>query len=200
VVNARHDVIVVGASSGALDALTDLLAALPALGEASMLVVVHLPAAPPNLLPSALARRTSLPVREARDKEPLVRSALYVAPPDYHLLVERERTLSLSRDPAVHHARPSIEVLFDSAAAAFGPRAIAVLLTGANADGGTGLAAVAAAGGIVAVQDPATARSPEMPRAGLAALAARSLAPALVAAPAAIGAWLAGLVAPGGHP
>jgi two-component system, chemotaxis family, protein-glutamate methylesterase/glutaminase len=195
VVSASLEAVAVGGSAGALDALTALLAGLPAGWRTSILLVVHIRPEPPSLLPDVLAARTRLDVREARDKEPIAPATIYVAPPDYHLLVERERTLSLSRDPAVHYTRPAIDILFESAASAFGPSLAGVLLTGANADGARGLAAIRAAGGRVAVQDPATAVSPVMPAAGLAALAALGLAADCTGGPPAIATWLGRIAA-----
>jgi two-component system chemotaxis response regulator CheB len=191
------EAVAIGGSAGALEALTALLAGLPAGWRTAILLVVHVRPEPPNLLPEVLALRTRLEVREARDKEPIAPATIYVAPPDYHLLVERERTLSLSRDPAVHYTRPAIDVLFESAAAAFGPALAAVLLTGANDDGARGLAAIRAAGGRVAIQDPATAASRTMPAAGLAALAAIGETADCTGAPAALGAWLGQLAMEG---
>jgi two-component system chemotaxis response regulator CheB len=191
------EAVAVGGSAGALDALTDLLAALPEGWQTAILVVVHVRPEPPSLLSEVLAARTRLDVREARDKEPIAPATIYVAPPDYHLLVERERTLSLSRDPAVHYTRPAIDVLFESAAIAFGRALAGVLLTGANADGARGLAAIRAAGGRVAVQDPSTAPSPTMPAAGLAALAALGDAADCIGGPSALGAWLGKITAEG---
>jgi two-component system chemotaxis response regulator CheB len=184
----RLEAVVVGGSAGALDALDALLAGLPASFDTSILLVVHVPAAPPNLLPQVLATRTRLAVCEARDKQPIAPATLYIAPADYHLLVERERTLSLSRDPAVSFTRPSIDVLFESAAAVYGPAVAGIILTGANSDGAAGLAAIAAAGGLTAVQDPATAQSRQMPRAAIAAVPG---GPDVVAEPRRLAAWLA---------
>jgi two-component system chemotaxis response regulator CheB len=189
------EAVAIGGSAGALDALTDLLAGLPASWQTAILLVVHVRPEPPSLLPEVLAARTRLDVREARDKEPIAPATIYVAPPDYHLLVERERTLSLSRDPAVHYTRPAIDVLFESAAIAFGPALAGVLLTGANDDGARGLATIRAAGGRVAVQDPATAASGTMPAAGLAALAALGEAADCTGGPSALGAWLGEITA-----
>lgn len=181
------EAVVIGGSAGALDALTALFTGLPARWRTAILVVVHVRPEPPSLLSQVLAARTGRAVREARDKEPIAPATIYVAPPDYHLLVEREHTISLSRDPAVHYARPSIDVLFESAAAAFGPALTGVLLTGANDDGARGLAAIRAAGGRAAVQEPTTASVRTMPVAGLAALGG---AADCVADPAGLGAWL----------
>jgi two-component system chemotaxis response regulator CheB len=187
VVSRPLDAVVIGGSAGALDALTALFAGLPAGWRTAILVVVHVRPEPPSLLSEVLAARTRLAVREARDKEPILPATIYVAPPDYHLLVERERTISLSRDPAVHYARPAIDVLFESAATAYGTGLAGVVLTGANDDGARGLAAIRAAGGRAAVQEPATATVRIMPAAALAALAG---AADCVADPAGLGVWL----------
>jgi two-component system chemotaxis response regulator CheB len=144
-----------------------------------------------SLLFDVLAPVSGLPVREALDKMPLEPGAVYLAPPDYHLLVEREHTIALSRDAAVHFSRPAIDVTFESAAAAFGPSLVGILLTGANEDGAAGLAAIAQAGGRIAVQDPASAHAPEMPLAALAACH-----PELVADPVRIASWLRFLLPP----
>ena len=176
--------IVIGGSAGSLDALRQLLPALPA--TAAVAIVIHIPPTMPSLLPEVLRTYCALAVVEAVDKLALVPGTIVVAPPDYHLLVERERTVALSRDPAEHFSRPAIDALFRSAAIALGPDAIGVLLTGANEDGAEGLAAIQAHGGRIAVQDPLRAPSPEMPRAALA-----RCTPDLVADPQRIGAWLA---------
>jgi two-component system, chemotaxis family, protein-glutamate methylesterase/glutaminase len=156
-----------GGSAGAIEALGEIV---PCLGPGSppVLVVVHLPPDVPSLLPVIFARRASVEVVEALDKQPLVRGQLTFAPPDYHLLVEDDASIALSRDPAVNLSRPAIDPLFESAAAVFGPSALAVLLSGANHDGVSGLREIRRAGGRTFVQDPRTAVSPEMPRAALA--------------------------------
>jgi two-component system chemotaxis response regulator CheB len=159
-------VVVMGASMGGIEALGQVLPRLT--GAFSVVVVLHLAAQAPSLLPDLFGAHCTFAVKEAEDKEPLAPGTIYFAPPDHHVLIERSLCLALSGDGPVHHSRPSIDVLFESAAEALGPRVAAVLLTGANADGAAGLAAVAAAGGTVVVQDPATARAAEMPRAGLA--------------------------------
>jgi len=132
-------------------------------------VVLHLPEDHESRLPLVFADRMHLPVLEALDKAPLMPATLYFAPPGYHLSVERERCFSLSCEPPVLFSRPSIDVLLSSAADAYGPALAALVLTGANEDGAQGLAQVHEAGGITAVQDPAHAQSPTMPRAALRA-------------------------------
>jgi two-component system chemotaxis response regulator CheB len=179
-------VVVIGGSAGALDAIRELLAAIPEQQAAAFAIVVHISPTAESLLASVVGGYTGMHVREAVDKLPLEPGCIVVAPPDYHMLVERDLTIALSRDGAEHFSRPAIDPLFDSTAASVGPRAIGVLLSGSNADGASGLAALGAAGAKVCVQDPASASAPEMPRAGIAAIT-----PHVVASPAAIGHWIA---------
>ncbi len=161
--------VVVGASAGALDALSIVLPALPAGYPLAVLVVVHLPGDRASYLADILGAKCRLPVAEATDKEPIRAGAVYLAPPDYHLLVEADFRLSLSGEEPVLYSRPSVDVLFESAADAYGPGLVGVVLTGASADGARGLAAVAAAGGLALVQRPDTAQAAAMPSAALAA-------------------------------
>jgi two-component system chemotaxis response regulator CheB len=161
------EAIVIGGSAGGLEALGVILPALPADFALPIAVVLHLPPSKPSYLSDVLGARTRLPVREPDDKEPVLRGHLYVAPPNYHLLIERGREFSLSVDALVHFSRPSIDVLFESAAEAYGSGVIAVLLSGANEDGAQGLAAVRKAGGETIVQAPATCVVATMPEAGL---------------------------------
>ena len=123
----------------------------------------------PTARPTAeiFGRRTRLRVKEADDKDAVSSATLYFAAPGYHLLVERDRSLSLSQDDAVHFSRPSIDVLFESAADVWGPQVAGVLLTGANEDGAAGLEAIHRVGGLTVIQDPAEAAVPTMPRAAL---------------------------------
>jgi len=168
--------IVMGASAGAIEALSHILPQLPAAFPLPILIVVHVPADRSNFLAPLFAAKCRLDVREADDKEPMSAGTVYFAPPDYHLLVEADGTISLSNEEAVQHSRPSIDVLFESAADAFGESTVAVLLTGANADGAAGLKSISDAGGIAIVQDPASAYADAMPSAGLkASPAARTL-------------------------
>lgn len=175
--------IAIGGSSGALEALSVILPVLPADFPVPVAIVLHVPPHRPSMLAAVLGARCALPVRDADDKEPLAPGTVFVAPPNYHLLVERHGAFALSIDPAVHYSRPAIDVLFESAAEAYRERLVAVLLAGANDDGAHGLARVKALGGTAIVQDPATAHSPEMPAAGLRAAAVdRVLSPAGIAA------------------
>ena len=164
--------IVIGASTGGVEALLQILPALRADAMVSVLVVLHLPRERSSLLVEIFAPRCRLPVREVQDKDPILTGTIYFAPPDYHLLVDDGPSLALSMDPPVEHSRPSVSVLFESAAAVYGPRLLAVLLTGAGSDGASGLQAVQRAGGMTVVQQPASARMPQMPEAALARVTA----------------------------
>lgn len=155
--------VAIGASAGAIQALSVILPALPVEFPLPILVVVHIPADRSNILAPLFEKKCQLAVQEAEDKEPGRPGTVYFAPPDYHLQVEPDGTLSLSSDEAVQHSRPSIDVLLESAADAFGPALIGIVLTGANADGAAGLKAVVEAGGTGLVQEPATAYADAMP-------------------------------------
>lgn len=159
--------VVIGASVGAVEALGVILPEFPASWPHPVIVVVHLPRRNDSLLPSIFGARCALPVKEAEDKEPLCAGTIYFAPPDYHLLVNPDLTLALSSDEPVHFSRPSVDVLFESAADVFGDAVTGVILTGANDDGAAGLAAISAGGGTCVVQDPATATGRPMPDAAL---------------------------------
>ena len=163
--------VVVGASWGGLDALRVLLAGLPADLGAPVIVVQHRGTRSTAVYRNLLASATPLDVREAEDKQSLVAGTVLLAPPGYHLLVERDGDhVALSVDAAVSHARPSIDVLFESAAETHRERCIGVVLTGAGADGSRGLARIAELGGVAIVQDPAGAERSEMPAAALLAV------------------------------
>lgn len=161
--------IVIGASAGALDALSQILPSLPENYPLPVLAVVHLPADKKSILAELLDMKCRVSVKEAEDKEPLTAGVVYFAPPDYHLMVEKEGTISLSSEEPVLYSRPSIDVLFESAADAYGNGLAGVVLTGANEDGAHGLAAVEAAGGRCIVQHPHEAYAPIMPLAALKA-------------------------------
>lgn len=168
----HFDAVVIGASAGGVEAISTLLPALPAGLAAAVFVVLHLPRDRPSLLLDIFQPRCALPVREAEDKEPVEPGTVYLAPPDYHLLVDAGPQLSLSADPPVNWSRPSIDVLFESAADAYRSRLLGIVLTGASDDGAAGAAAIVRAGGQVLVQDPQGAHSPLMPRAALHRVAA----------------------------
>jgi two-component system chemotaxis response regulator CheB len=159
----RIEAIVMGGSTGALEALSVLLPALPARASFPVAIVVHVPSGRPSRLAELLGGWTALPVREPEDKEPIAAGIVYVAPPSYHLLVEATRTFALSVDEAVNFSRPAIDVLFQSAADAYREGLVGVVLSGANADGARGLAAIKRRGGRTIVQDPDGAPAPQMP-------------------------------------
>jgi signal transduction histidine kinase len=145
---ATAEAIVVGGSAGALEALSTLLADLPDDFTVPIVIVLHLPRHKPSVLPEVVAAKAGRPVREPLDKEPVSGSMIYVAPADYHLLIDREVVFAFSVDEPVNFSLPSIDVLFESAADVFGARLIGVLLSGANADGASGLKAIEDAGGL----------------------------------------------------
>lgn len=173
----RIDAVAIGASAGGVEALSLLLPALPAGLRAAVLIVVHLPRERASVLADIFASKCARPVREAEDKEPVEPGTVYFAPPDYHLLVDRAGPsgagpsgagqpgvqFALSADDLVNFSRPSIDVLFESAADIYGRRLLGIILTGANHDGAAGLAAVHEAAGITVVQHPDTAQSSLMP-------------------------------------
>lgn len=171
------EIIVIGGSAGAIDALSKILRELPAGFAIPIAVVVHLPPGRPSALAEVLASKGVLSVREADDKEPIQPGNVYVASPGYHLLVEREGWFSLSVDELVHFSRPSIDVLFESAAEARTTGAVGVLLSGANEDGALGLKRIREAGGTTVAQAPATALVPAMPEAAIAMNAATHVLP-----------------------
>lgn len=162
------ETIVVGASAGGVEALLTIFGQLPATFSLPIIAVLHLPDERRSQLAEVFARRLSIPVKEARDKETVEKGTLYFAGPGYHLSVEHDRSLSLSQEDRVHHSRPAIDYLFASAADVYGPRLLAILLTGANQDGAQGLAHVKQSGGTTIVQDPKEARIAVMPLAALA--------------------------------
>ena len=161
--------IVIGASAGAVEALGSILPSIPKGFRLPLVVVVHIPPDKHSLMAELFAAKCQVEVVEAEDKMPIEPGVIYFAPPDYHLLVEADKTLSLTGDEPVLYSRPSIDVLFESAADAFGPHLIGLILTGANQDGANGLAAIVKAGGTAIVQDPQTAFAAAMPEAAIKA-------------------------------
>jgi two-component system chemotaxis response regulator CheB len=161
--------VVIGASAGAVQALQVVLPALPADYALPVLVVVHVPPDRSNVLLPLFQAKCRIAVKEAEDKEAILGGVIYFAPSDYHLLVEADGSAALSWDEPVNYSRPSIDVLFESAADAYGAGLVGVILTGANHDGAAGLKAVMEAGGVGIVEDPAEALAPAMPEAALEA-------------------------------
>jgi two-component system chemotaxis response regulator CheB len=159
---ATHDTIVVGASAGGVQALTELVEGLPADLQAAVFIVLHVSADAPSLLPGILGRVSKLPVNHANDGEPIKQGRIYVARPNHHLLIEKAH-VRLVHGPKENLHRPSIDALFRSAALWTGPRTIGVVLTGALDDGRAGMRAIQQRGGITIVQDPSEAPFSSMP-------------------------------------
>ena len=172
-----YEVVALGASWGGMEALGTLLEALPEDFHLPIVIAQHRGTTNnEELLERILAKSTKLEVVGANDKDPLQRGRVYVAPADYHLMVEQGH-VALSTEDVVQFARPSVDVLFESVADAYGSRAVGVLLTGVNEDGAEGLARIAAAGGLTVAQDPATAERGQMPAAAIALGAAKRVLP-----------------------
>jgi two-component system chemotaxis response regulator CheB len=186
-----YDLIVVGTSWGGLHALRELLEALTPDFDTPIAVVQHrMAGSDSTILPTLLDQVSHIKVVDADDKMPIERGHMYIGPADYHLLVEEEG-LALSTDELVHFSRPSVDVLFESAADVYRSRLVGVLLTGANNDGCRGAGTIRAHGGVTIAQDPATAESPMMPRSAIEAGVIQ-----LVMDVQAIGRFLAGLCTP----
>jgi two-component system, chemotaxis family, protein-glutamate methylesterase/glutaminase len=163
-----YAVLAIASSAGGVSALRAVLGDLGDSFPAPILVVQHLDPRHETILPGVLARRTSLKVKLAEDREQAVAGVVYIAPPNHHLLIGRGDTLSLTETELVHFVRPSADLLFESVAAHYADRAVAVVLTGSGSDGSMGVRAVKSRGGTVLVQDPDEAEFTGMPRAALA--------------------------------
>ncbi|ABB32859.1 CheB methylesterase [Geobacter metallireducens RCH3] len=173
----RFRAVVVGVSSGGVDALKQVIGSLPAGFPLPVLVVAHISPEADNGLALLLDELSAIRVKEADELEKAAAGTVYLAPPNYHLLVEKDATLSLSVDPPVRFARPSVDVLFGSAADAFGPALIGVVMTGAGCDGSWGLGRIKDAGGVTVVQDPADAVADSMPRSAVEAVGPDHIVP-----------------------
>lgn len=160
-------VVVIGGSAGVVEALRVLLRQLPPQVGWPVVVVQHLHRWQENRLTAVYQSHSALPVLEAEDKMPICPNHVYMAPPNYHLLINDDKTFALSVDPKVNFARPAIDVLFESAADVYATAVVGVLLTGANHDGVAGLQRIQQAGGLVIVQDPTTAVAKTMPQTAL---------------------------------
>ena len=159
----RIDAVVIGGSAGGVDALLQLLPALPEGYDLPVMCILHLPSDRESRLAELFDERLPLPVREAADKEAIAAGTVYFAGAGYHLSVEQDRTFSLSCEPPVHYARPALDVLMESSADAYGAGLVGILLTGANHDGADGMAQIRARGGFTVVQDPDDAQVGVMP-------------------------------------
>ncbi len=165
--DTRFEAVVMGASAGALDALSTILPALPGDYRLPVMVVVHLPPDKKSVLAELLNAKCRMKVMEAEDKEPMQPGTVYLAPADYHMLVEDSTQLSLTADEPILFSRPSINVLFETAAETYKDGLVGIILTGASNDGAKGLAAIAQAGGTTIVQQPSRAFASAMPQAAL---------------------------------
>lgn len=167
----RIEAVVIGASAGGVEALNYVLPLLPGSLQPPILVTVHMLRDRPSLLKEIFRAKCSLKVREPEDKEPIERGTVYFAPPDYHMLIGRNRHIVLSVDEMVNFSRPSIDVTFESAADAYRERVMGVVLSGANSDGTEGLKAIKRWGGVSVVQQPEEAFAREMVESALANVA-----------------------------
>ena len=165
---SAFDIIAIAASAGGLSAVRQLLAALPGDFPAAIVVVQHLDPRHRSLMAEILSRRTNLRVKEAQDGERLDAGTVYIAPPNRHLLVNADRTLSLTQTELVHFVRPSADLLFESVAASFKERAIAIVLSGTGGDGAMGVKAINKMGGTVLAQDEKSSEFFGMPGAAMA--------------------------------
>ena len=163
----RVEAVVIGASAGGVEALGALLPSLPAGYGLPVFCILHLPGDRESRLAELFGERLPLPVKEAEDKEAIAPGTVYFAGSGYHLSVEKDFTFSLSCEPPVHYARPSIDLLMESSADAYGAGLVGILLTGANHDGAEGMARIHASGGLTVVQDPADAQVATMPKSAI---------------------------------
>ncbi|WP_420265394.1 chemotaxis protein CheB [Candidatus Magnetominusculus dajiuhuensis] len=163
----RYEAVVIGASAGGIEALRALFTGLPDDFPLPIAAVLHLHRSTKDELINLLQREVRLTVKYAQDKEKIKNGVLYIAPPDYHLLIEDDSTFSLSVDEHVNYSRPSIDVLFESASDAYRGHIIGIILTGANRDGSMGLKRIKARGGTAIVENPQSAQFPDMPLAAI---------------------------------
>lgn len=164
----QYQAVVIGVSAGGLSALEQILPILPADFRLPIMIVQHISKDYPNYLVDHFREKTKLPVTEAKDKEKINDGTVYFAPADYHLLLEPDKTFTLSVDEKVNFCRPAIDLLFESAAEVYFDKLIGVILTGANSDGANGLLAIKRLGGLTIVQSPETAEVDIMPKAAIA--------------------------------
>src|SRR5262245_43813743 len=176
------DIVVIGASAGGLEVVKLLLEQLDPDLPAALFIVIHQSAQSPGTMPTILSRHSTLPIVAPTDRAPIRLGQVYVAPPNAHLVVQRDRVRVLRGPPENLH-RPSIDTLFRSAAVAYGPRVVGVVLSGTLDDGTAGLEAIKACGGVTVVQDPEEAASPDMPNNALAAVAVDHCLPVTASRP-----------------
>ncbi|WP_448266489.1 chemotaxis protein CheB [Nostoc sp. DSM 114159] len=165
--NAAFDIVAIAASAGGLTAIIQVLSTLKAEFPAAIAIVQHLAPEHPSFMAEILSRRTDITVKQAQEGDSLTPGTAYVAPPDRHLLVNGDGTLSLSQSELVHFLRPSADLLFESVAATYKDRAMALVLSGTASDGAIGIEAIKKMGGTVIVQDVKTAEFAGMPSAAI---------------------------------
>ncbi len=175
--NKKYKAIVIGVSSGGMAALKAILPSLPSNFSMPVIIVQHIGVNSENHWIDILSKICRINIKEADEKEKIIAGTVYVAPANYHLLIEKDETFSLSIDERVNYARPSIDILFETAAETFKEHLIGIILTGSNNDGAAGLKKIKDCGGIVIVQDPATAESGFMPSAAIASTRTNNVLP-----------------------
>lgn len=163
----QYEAIVIGTSAGGLTALTTILRMLPETYTVPILLVQHRARNSPALFEDVLQNKCQLAIKQADEKEAIRPGRVYVAPPDYHMLVEADRTISLSVEPPVQYSRPSIDVLFESAAMAYRDKLVGIILSGSNSDGAAGIRTINTLGGLAIAQNPKEAQYPFMPQAAI---------------------------------
>jgi two-component system chemotaxis response regulator CheB len=166
----RFEAIVVGVSSGGMNAMKVMFSLLPKDFNTPVIIVQHIGGHSDGYWIKLLNEKSNLPIKEADEKEKIENGNVYIAPPNYHLLIEKDKTFSLTVDERVNYSRPSIDVLFESAAEAYADKLIGVILTGSNNDGTNGIKRVKECGGLAIIQNPETAESAYMPKSALAAI------------------------------
>ena len=165
-----YEAIVIGVSSGGMNALKIISSTLPAHFNLPIIIVQHLSAHSDSHWIKLLNEKSLLNIKEADEKDTIEKGNIYIAPPNYHLLIEKDKTFSLTIDERVNFARPSIDVLFESAAEAYTNKLIGIVLTGSNSDGTKGIKRIKDCGGLAIIQDPETAESEYMPKSAIAAI------------------------------
>ena len=166
-VKAKYDAVVVGTSAGGLNALSTILGNLPRQYKIPIVIVQHRSKGSFELFEDVLQQKCRIRIKQADEKEAISGGVIHVAPPDYHLLVEMDRTFSLSSDPPVQFSRPSIDVLFESAAIVYRQNLVGIVLTGSNNDGACGIATIRNFGGLTIAQDPSETQYSFMPQAAI---------------------------------
>lgn len=165
----RYEALLIGGSAGSLEVLLQLIPTLPPSLDLALIIVLHRKSGE-SVLAELLNNRTNWTVKEAEEKEIILPGTMYIAPADYHLIVEQDRSFSLDYSEKVHYSRPAIDVTFETAADAYAGNTIGLLLSGANSDGTAGLQKIKAAGGLTIVQDPAEATVDFMPKQAIQAM------------------------------